>query len=334
MQGASSPVIYASLTNFLGSVNFQVLPFCIKEITMAQAVSRRPSRAERNEWLLFLLLVGPNLALFAIFVYWPLIYNAYLSFVRWDMLAPVKIWVGLRNYRELFTSAVFGEIVWNTVVFTVSSVLALCVLGLAVALLLNLPLRGRNTVRSIVFSPVMLSGAAIGLVWVFIFDHRYGLIHSLISPFGLQSPRWLLDSNWAMAAVIIVHVWKNLGYAVVIYLAGLQAIPRELYEAALVDGANGWARFWNVTVPGLSPVIYFLLITTVLSGFQSFDIIKVMTEGGPVNATTTLIYYLYQEGFVGFNAGRAGVAAVLLFAVMLAFTLVQMRTSERSVNYS
>lgn len=300
---------------------------------MARA-ARRYSAIERREWLLFALLVGPNLLLFAIFTYWPLIYNGYLSFVRWDMLSPVKIWVGLGNYRYLFTSADFGRIMLNTLVFTVASVTLTCVLGLMVALLLNLPLRGRDGVRGVVFSPVMLSGAAIGIVWIYIFDARYGLIQTLIHPLGLQSPRWLLDTFWAMPAVIIVHVWKTLGYAVVIYLAGLQGIPRELYEAALVDGAGAWARFRHVTIPGLSPVIFFLVITTVLAGFQSFDIIKVMTDGGPVNATTTLVYYLYQEGFVGFNAGRAGVAAVLLFLIMLLFTVVQMRTSERSVHYS
>lgn len=300
---------------------------------MASAVRRR-SATERREWLLFALLVGPNILLFGIFTYWPLIYNGYLSFVRWDMLAPVKIWVGLGNYRYLFTSADFGRIMWNTLVFTVASVTIACVLGLMIALLLNQPLRGRNGVRGVVFSPVMLSGAAIGIVWIYIFDDRYGLIQTLIHPLGLQSPRWLLDTFWAMPAVIIVNAWKTLGYAVVIYLAGLQAIPRELYEAALVDGAGAWARFRHVTIPGLSPVIFFLLITTVLTGFQSFDIIKVMTDGGPVNATTTLVYYLYQEGFVAFNAGRAGVASVLLFLIMLAFTVVQMRTSERSVHYS
>ena len=137
-----------------------------------------------------------------------------------------------------------------------------------------------------------------------------------------------------MPAVIIVYVWKNVGYAVVIYLAGLQAIPRELYEAALVDGASAWERFRRVTIPGLSPVIFFLVLTTILAGFQTFDVIKVMTDGGPVDATTTLIYYLYQEGFVGFNAGRAGVAGVVLFVAMLAFTIVQMRYTERNVNYA
>jgi len=296
--------------------------------------SKRISPAERREWLLFVLLVGPNILLFAIFTYWPLLYNGYLSFVRWDMLAPVKTWVGLENYRFLFTQAKFQLILFNTLYFTIASVVLTAVLGLMMALLLNQSLRGRNTVRSIVFSPVMLSGAAIGIVWIYIFDPRYGLIDALLGFVGLSSPSWLLDSAWAMPAVIIVHVWKTIGYAVVIYLAGLQAIPRELYEAVVVDGGGAWARFRAVTLPGLSPVIFFLILTTVLTSFQAFDIIKVMTNGGPVNATTTLVFYLYEEGFVAFNAGRAGVASVILFALMFAFTLVQMRYEDRNVHYA
>ncbi len=304
-------------------------------LTLVQpiATKRRASAAERREWLLFALLVGPNLVLFALFTYWPLVYNGYLSFVRWDMLAPIKIWVGLDNYQYLFTSAGFGRIALNTLVFTFGSVGITCTLGLAIALLLNQPLRARNAVRSIVFSPVMLSGAAIGIVWIYIFDPRYGLLDVFIRAVGLRSPNWLLDTSWAMTAVIIVYVWKNIGYAVVIYLAGLQAIPRELYEAAFVDGAGAWARFRHITVPGLSPVMFFLILTTILAGFQAFDIIKVMTSGGPVDATTTLVYYLYQEGFVGFNAGRAGVASVVLFVAMFIFTLIQMRYTEQSVHY-
>jgi len=200
--------------------------------------------------------------------------------------------------------------------------------------LLNQKLRGRDSVRGIVFSPVMLSGAAIGIVWIYIFDPRYGLIDMFLNAVGLRSPNWLLDPNWALLAVIMVHVWKNVGYAVVIFLAGLQAIPRELYEAATVDGAGSWARFRAVTMPGLSPVLFFLVLTSILAGFQSFDIIKVMTDGGPVGSTTTLVYYLYQEGFVAFNAGRAGVASVVLFVMMLVFTIVQMRYSENNVHYS
>lgn len=301
---------------------------------MISKLRTRASLAERREWLLFALLVGPNLFLFSVFTYWPLVYNGYLSFVRWDLLAPIKIWVGWDNYIQLFTSPAFGAILLNTLVFTFGSVLAICILGLGIALLLNQKLIGRNLVRGVVFSPVMLSGAAIGIVWIYIFDPRYGLLDIPIRALGFRSPNWLLDPDWAMLAVIIVHVWKNIGYAVVIYLAGLQAIPKELYEAALVDGAGSWARFRAVTLPGLSPVVFFLVLTTILTGFQSFDIIKVMTDGGPVDATTTLIYYLYEEGFVAFNAGRAGVAAVVLFVAMLSFTLVQMVYSERNVHYA
>lgn len=291
------------------------------------------SRAERNGWLLFALLVGPNLFLFSVFTYWPLIYNGFLSLVRWDFLGP-KVWVGTGNFRHLFTQDDFLLVLWNTAVSTVSAVGLICGLGLLVALLLNQPLRWRVVVRATVFSPVMLSGAAMGIVWLFILDPRYGLLDILLSFVGLDSPNWLLDTKWAMAAVIIVHVWKNMGYAVVIFLAGLQAIPRDLYEAALVDGACAFGRFRAVTVPGLSPIFFFLFVTTMLASFQSFDIIHVMTEGGPVNATTTLIYNLYDEAFKATRAGRAAVSVVVLFLGMFVITLIQMRYSERLVHYS
>lgn len=298
------------------------------------ATKRRVPPAKRREALLFALLVGPNLFLFAVFTYWPLLYNLHLSFTSWDMLAPVKTWVGLANYVEMFTSSSFSKVMGNTLVFTLGSVSITCLLGLMVALLLNQRMVGRDAARSIVFSPVMLSGAAIGMIWLYILDPRYGLLDVFIRLVGLRSPNWLLDPQWAMTAIIIVYVWKNVGYAVVIYLAGLKGIPRELYEAAIVDGAGGLARFWYVTLPGLSPVTFFLLLTTVLSSFQTFDVIKVMTDGGPVDSTMTLIYYLYQEGFVGFNAGRAGVAAVVLFAIMFLFSLGQMGYGQRSVHYA
>lgn len=292
------------------------------------------SRFERREWLLFVLLVSPNLLLFAIFSFWPLVYNMYLSFTRWDMLSPVKVWVGPANYLQLLTSPDFGLIVWNTLVFTLASVMLTTVLGLASALLLNQPLKGRDGVRTVLFSPTVLSGAAIGIVWIYIFDPRYGLIGSLLDVIQLPSPNWLTDPAWAMPAVIIVFTWKNLGYSMVINLAGLKAIPNELYEAARVDGADAWQRFWNVTLPGLSPVMFFLALTNTLTSFQAFDMIKTMTDGGPVNATNTLVYYLYEQGFIAFNAGNAGVAATVLFVAMLAFTLIQMRYSEQHVHYA
>ena len=308
---------------------------------MARAVTAPgPSgvaRAQREwrEWLLFAAFVAPNLVLFSLFNFRPLFYNAYLSFTDWNMISPIKEIVGLANYREVFASAEFHRVLLNTFVLTGGSVAATLVLGLALALLLNQRLKFRNAARSVLFAPYILSGAAIAVVWVYLFDPTYGLIRSLVAPFGLVSPNWLRDPNWAMLAVTIVYVWKNLGYTLVIFLAGLQAIPRELYEAASIDGANVWARFRHVTIPGLSPITFFLVVTSILFSFQNtFDIIHVLTRGGPVNATTTLIYYLYEQGFVAFNAGRAGVAAVVLFALLFIFTVVQLWFVERRVHYS
>ena len=287
----------------------------------------------RREALLFLLFVGPNLFFFAVFSFWPIIYSAYLSTRRWDMIAPVKPFVGLNNYRYLFTDDTFRLVLRNTVVFTGVTVGGTLALGLGLALLLNQPLRGREGAKAILFAPSLLSGAAISIVWIYLFDPRFGLIARMLDVVGVASPAWLADPRWAMPAVIIVSIWKDLGFTAVIYLAGLRTIPRDLYEAAKVDGAGPWWRFRSVTLPMLSPIVFFLGVTSLLNTIQSFDIIQVMTRGGPVDSTTTLIYYVYQQGFVAFNAGRASAAAIILFVAMLGITLAQVRWAERQVQY-
>lgn len=296
--------------------------------------SERVRRAFRGEWVLFLLFIGPNLLLFGVFSYWPMIYNVYLSTVRWDLIAPVKTPVGFDNYRYILTDPGFREILQNTLVFTASAVGGSLVLGLLVALLLNQPLRGRNAARAVLFAPTLLSGAAISIVWIYMFDPRFGLLAQILSNAGIASPNWLRDPQWALPAVVIVYIWKNLGYTVVIFLAGLQAIPKDLYEAATVDGAGPMRRFWNITLPQLSPITFFLVVTSLLSSFQAFDIIQVMTQGGPVDSTNTLIYYVYEQGFVAFNAGRAAAASLLLFLIMFGVTIAQLRFSERRVHYA
>jgi multiple sugar transport system permease protein/sn-glycerol 3-phosphate transport system permease protein len=295
---------------------------------------RRVSAQEWRERWLFVALIGPNLLLFVVFTYWPLLYSGYLSLFDWNFIRPRKRWAGAENYVEVFTSSQFWIIFGNTIVFAVFSVGLTLVLGLALAMLLNLPLRGRLFARGLIFSPYILSGAAIAVVWAYIFDPRYGLINELLGLIGLRSPDWLGSSTWAMPAVIIVYVWKNLGYAVVIYIAGLQAIPRELYEAARVDGAGPWARFWHVTLPGLGPIAFFLSVISILNCFQAFDIIRVLTNGGPANATNTLMFYLYELGFVIYDAGQAGVVAMVLFGFMMLLTLLQIYYFERRVHYS
>ncbi|MBV9893278.1 MAG: sugar ABC transporter permease [Chloroflexi bacterium] len=302
---------------------------------MLAADRTRTARSTREwrEWLTFAAFIAPNLILLSIFAYWPLIQNFTLSFTEWDMISPDKRFVGLDNWIAILSSARFWNITLNTATFMVGSVGLTLVVGLALALLLNQPLRFRNGARTVIFTPTVLSGAAVAIVWYFIFDPNWGVLKTFLGVFGLPSPRWVVDIHWAMPAVIIVYVWKTAGYAAVIFLAGLQGIPRELYEAARVDGANAWDRFRAVTIPGLAPITFFLLVTSILLSFQAFDIINVMTGGGPVIATTTLLYEYYNQGFVGFHAGSAAVYAITLFVLMLVLTIAQLRYVERRVTY-
>lgn len=303
-----------------------------KDAEVAGSSSARSRHA--REWPTFALFVGPNLLLLAVFSYWPLLQNLYLSFTDWDMLSPEKPWAGLDTWSFVLGGSEFRQIALNTLVFTVCSVGLTLLLGLAIAMLLDQRLPGRRVARSVLFVPTLLSGAAIALVWIFVFDPRWGVLRVLLELVGMRSPRWLTDPAWALPAVIVVYVWKNVGYAVVIFLAGLQGIARELHEAARVDGAGPWQRFLSVILPGLGPISFFLLITSVLASFQAFDVIRVMTAGGPVISTTTFIYALYNEAFVGFHAGNAAVYAIVLFALMLALTIAQLRYLERRVTYS
>lgn len=282
-----------------------------------------------------MLFAGPNLLLFVIFTYYPLIRNFVLSFQEYNPILDKGEWVGLTNYIDIISDTQMGKILQNTLVFTVSVVALILVLGLLTALLLNQKLHFRNGVRSMLFSPAVLAGSAVAVIWLYIFDHRFGLFFQILRSVGITSPKWLLDPQWAMISLVIVYVWKNLGYATVIYIAGLQAIPADLYEAARVDGAGAWQRFRNVTLPGLSPVTFFLGVTSVLNSFQSFEIINVLTRGGPVNATNVLVYRLYEQGFTEIqNYGRASVVAAILFVIMFILTLIQLRALERRVSYA
>lgn len=302
-------------------------------ITTRDVAPIRKGRPWRD-YLLFLAFIAPNFLLLGIFSYWPLIYQAYLSLTRWDMIAPKKIFVGANNYRFMFTEPNFHRVLLNTAYFTGAILVGSLILGLALALLLNQRLRGRTLVRGIVFAPYVLSGAAVGLVWSYIFDPVYGLMRVILDWFGIFSPDWLVNTTWAMPAVIIVYLWKNAGYSAIIYLAGLQNISGELYDAAKVDGATTWSTFRYITLPQLSPTTFFIAVTTIIFSIQAFDIIAVMTEGGPINATTTLIWYLYQQGFVAFRAGLAAAAGMVLFVLLLVITLIQVFIVQRRVHYS
>ena len=298
-----------------------------------RAAAKRPRINTSREWILFLLFLAPNAILIGLFTFWPMVENVRLSTQDWDLISPRRRSVGLDNFRYLVESDTFRQVLWNSLYFTVAAVGLSLLIGLIAALLLNQPLKFRDGARAVVFAPTLLSGAAIGIVWSYIFDPQYGLVAQGLSWFGVASPDWLNRPEWAMPALIIVYVWKNLGFATVIFLAGLQAIPRDLYDAAKVDGANVLWRFRSVTLPMLSPITFFLLITSILSTFQAFDMIRVMTQGGPTDATNTLIYYTYEQSFVALNAGRGAAASLVLFGVMMIITLIQLRFTERKVHY-
>ncbi len=307
----------------------------------AAARTQRASRASirrlaGKEWVLFLLFILPNFFFLAMFTYWPLWENIKMSLQQTNLLSfsSTPEYVGFENYQWLFGNRTFRYVVQNTVIFIGASVGFTLLLGLLIALLLNQKLRFRTGVRALVFAPTLLSGAAIGIVWAYIFDPRFGLLAQILDWFSIPSPHWLNRPEWALPAIIIVYVWKNLGFASVIFLAGLQGIPKDLYDAAKVDGAGAWWRFRSVTLPMLSPISFFLLVTSVLSTFQAFDIQQVMTKGGPAFATTTLVYYVYEQSFgQGANFGRAAAAAIILFIAMLIVTAIQMYYTEKKVHY-
>jgi sn-glycerol 3-phosphate transport system permease protein len=286
-----------------------------------------------KEWFLFLLFIFPNFLFLAVFTYWPLFENFRLSLFTSNQFLGTTQYSGFANYEWLFNNRDFRQVTMNTFIFIIASVAGTLGFGLAIALLLNEKLKGRTAVRALVFAPYLVSGAAIGLVWAYIFNPRYGLLAEILGFVGIPSPNWLDSSRWALPAIIIVYVWKNLGFATVVFLAGLQGIPKDLYEAAKLDGASAWWRFRSVTLPMLSPISFFLMVTSVLSTFQAFDIQDIMTGGGPAGATTTLVYYVFEQAFQAQNHERAAAAAVLLFLLMLVVTIGQTFWERRQVHY-
>ena len=272
----------------------------------------------------------PNLVLLVVFTYRPLVDNIRLSFQNWNISSPTATFIGLDNYAEWFTSPDSGTVLWNTVVFTGFAVLGSMVLGLVLALLLDQKLFGRNAVRSMVFAPFVLAGAAVGVAFQFVFDPTFGLIQDLLGRVGVDAPAFYQEPGWALFMVTVTYIWKNLGYTFVIYLAALQGRRAELDEAAEIDGASTWSKFRKVTWPQLRPATFFLLITVLLNSFQVFDVIHTMTRGGPLgNGTTTMVYQVYQETFVNQRAGYGATVATILFVGLLAITLAQVYVMER-----
>ncbi|MCI3923021.1 sugar ABC transporter permease [Paenibacillus sp. TRM 82003] len=268
-------------------------------------------------------------------VFWlaPMAYVLYLSFTEWDFMSPEKLWVGTYNYTELFGNSDFYKALRVTALFGLGTVLPIMIGGLALASLLQGKLRGGSVYRAILFSPWVTTTVAVSIVWSWIFEPRVGLANAALQAVGFPGLEWLQSSTWALPAVIIVTVWKNVGWAMIFYLAALQQVPTDLKEAAAIDGAGAARTFANVTLPLISPTSFFLFIILWLDSFQAYDQISVMTQGGPSGSTRTLLYMYFQSAFESFRVGEASAIAIVLVVVSALFSLVSMWASKRYVHY-
>ncbi len=269
-------------------------------------------------------MVAPALLHAALWIGLPVVAAVLLAFTSYDVLSAPKF-VGLDNFRDMFGDAVFRKSILNTVVYTFFTVPFGMALGLLLALGLNAGLRARGVFRTAIFLPQVTATVAIALVWLWIYNPRNGLFTTLLSIFGVESPAWLASTTWAMPSVILVGVWQGIGMKMLIYLAALQNLPKELYEAASVDGASKVRQFFSLTLPLLKPATFFVLITSMISAFQSFDQIYILTDGGPANSTTMMTYEIYKSAFREFRVGYACAQSLVLFVLLMAFTLVNRR---------
>jgi multiple sugar transport system permease protein len=275
----------------------------------------------------------PNVIGFLVFTLIPIAVAFGLCFVKWDFANPMEF-IGFRNFIRLFRDEGFQISFWNTLYYTAVSVPLTIVIALFLAILLHQKIKGMKWFRTIYFFPYISSMVAVSVVWNMLYHPTMGPINSFLRMLGMESPpEWTSSVVWALPAVIIMSVWKQVGYYMVIYLAGLQGIPEQLYEAATIDGANAWQKFRYVTFPMLSPSTFLISILLVINSFKVFDQIVIMTDGGPGRATNVLVYYLYYQAFQYFKFGYASAIAMVMFVIILIITFIQFKLEGKWVNY-
>ena len=319
--------------------------------TAAAKTRRRMSRLERKNTLIAYSFLAPNFLGFAIFTLVPVIFSVLLSFVEWNggAISNMK-WVGLQNYASIFKAEKVAEkfmqgdffyffervdlgiSLKNTIFYTVVTVPLTLICAIALAIALNKAVNGAVGFRAVFFFPYVASMVAICVCWNFMLM-KDGPINQLIQAIGIPfNKSWTADSTMAMWAIILVSVWRNMGYYMVIYLAALQGVPRELYEAATVDGANKWQQFTNITIPQLRPTTFFASIMMIISCFKIFDVVAIMTEGGPGRSTKMLVYYIYDVAFMQNKYGLASAISMVLLVIVLIITVIQFRSEKKFAN--
>ncbi len=286
-----------------------------------------------KQWLTGYLCVLPALIIISVFALYPVFYSLRLSLFKWDFIVPNPEFVGTRNFERLFASADFWQVIRNTFYFSFGTVFLIVLFSFVLALILDIKLRGIAFFRALFFTPYLAPMAGVATLWLFMYDPTDGIFNKGLELLGFEGPKWLMSTEWSMPALIFMKVWKATGYYTVLFLAGLQAVPLELYDAAKVDGAGIWSRIRHITLPLLSPTTLFVIVIAIISSFQDFDQVYVLTRGGPVNSTNVLVYYLYEQAFTLYKVGTGSAVAVVLLVLLLAFTIFQIRLSRRWVHY-
>lgn len=293
-----------------------------------------PNRAKIREILGFYAFIAPWLIGIILLTIGPMFCSIYYSLCDYNVLQP-PIWVGLENYRTIFADdAIFPKAVFNTLFYAVLSVPLGIISGLALAILLNQAVRGLRFFRTAFYLPSVVPDVASAVMWLFIFNPEIGLMNQVLRVLGVRGPLWLGDPSWIKPTLVLMSLW-GVGGGMVIFLAGLQGVPGHLYEAAAIDGANGWRKFWAVTLPSLTPTIFFNLITGAIASFGFFTTAYIVTgnSGGPLNAAYFYMPYLFNQAFRYFQMGYASALAWIFFAAVAVFTVLQFRLSKRWVYY-
>ena len=296
-------------------------------------MNKKKSLTRRKQLVAYSFIL-PNLLGFFIFTFVPIVFSLLLSFCEWNSGGEIKF-VGLDNFIQMFTrDKSFWISLKNTIYYTVVTVPVTLGLALFLAILMNKPLKGRVFFRSVLFFPYVASLVAIAVVWMALFNPDRGPINSILMAIGIQNPpRWAASTTWAMPTIIGLTVWKGMGYYMVVYLAALQGVSRDLYEAASLDGANKWQQFTNITWPCVTPTTFYILMMLVVATFKSYDIMYITTQGGPGEATKVLAYHIYNTAFVSSKFGYASAIAMVLLAIIIVITLTQFKFEKKFTSY-
>jgi len=291
-------------------------------------------RARRSDLASAFFFLSPTLIVFSVFVLFPIVFSFILSFQKWNMFSQTMHYIGFENYLRAFNSADFWLVLKNTFVYTLGTVPLNMLVSLGAALLISKKVAGKKFLRTAFFAPVVVSPVAAAVIWRWIYEPNFGILNYILHFFGVPAVNWLNDPTAAMFALIVMGVWKTMGVNMVLFSAGLDGIPQQYYEAAEIDGAGQWRKFWRITIPLLAPTTFFILIMSMIGSFQVFDLVYVLTSGGPFGSTKVLVFYIYEEAFKYFDMGYASAIAYVMFAIIFVLALIQIRFMKKRVDFA